>query len=103
MCVVSNVGDDYSRRRLPDVWPTQWPPFPTPSSPPLPLLPKYVKVEEFERLRAEVEQMRRDLEAAKRQDIAEGNPDCEMDDKVKIVKEIARLVGVDLSEVFPND
>ena len=58
---------------------------------------------EFEALKAQVEQMKRDLEVAKQQDIKDGNPDCEMEDKVLVLKQIAKMFGINLGEIFPND
>ena len=98
MCVVSNIGDQYGRtlpnqfpwiNNPPKDWTTQtyvYTPGPTRA--------------EFDELKKVVEQMRLDLIAAKAQDIAEGNPDCEMEEKVALLKRVADLVGVDLSEVF---
>lgn len=40
------------------------------------------------------------LKAAKAFDTATGQPDCEMDDKVKLIKEVAKMVGVDLGDIF---
>ena len=104
MCVVSNVGDDWSRRVLPPQWPSTIP-YPTPTSPAIDpdIFEKKVSRREFEELKRQVERMREELEAAREIDEAAGNEDCEMDDKVKIVKEIARLVGVDLGKVFPHE
>lgn len=97
MCAVSMVGDDWTRKfpeRYPSIWPT-----PSPTSVPYPSeIP--VSRKEFERLKADVEQMKKDLAAAKAQDIADGAPDCEMEDKVALLKKVAELVGVDLEEIF---
>jgi hypothetical protein len=40
------------------------------------------------------------LVADKEYDAATGQPDCEMDDKVELLKRIAELVGVDVREVL---
>lgn len=94
MCAVSYIGDQYSKS-IPNTYP--W------YNPANALLVSPSKAE-FNALKAEVEQMKKDLEAAKKQDIADGNPDCEMEDKVKLLKDIAKLVGVDLGSVFePNN
>lgn len=99
MYSVSLVGD---QRQPP--WPGNWPNAVPPYNPPIsmPLVPQ-VNRQEFDRLKAEVEQMRKELEAARAQDIAEGNPDCEMEEKVVMLKAIAKAFGIDLSGVFPND
>lgn len=97
MCVVSNIGDDY-RRGIPEKFPW-WPNQPwevIPSTAP--------SREEFDRLKKEVEEMKKKLKKGKQQDIKEGNADCEMSDKVKILRDIAKFVGIDLEDVFdPNN
>lgn len=103
MCVVSMVGDDWTRR-LPDQHPWIDPfregsyPHPTPNN----IYPE-VSREEFDKLKKDVEEMKKQLEKAKAQDIADGVPDCEMEEKVALLKKIAELVGVDLSTVWPQD
>jgi hypothetical protein len=93
MCVVSNIGDHY-KRLIPSEYPW-WNPniMPVHDAP---------SREEFERLKKTVEKMKKELEAAKQQDIEEGNPDCEMDDKVKILKDIAKFVGISLVGIFDD-
>lgn len=104
MCMMSNVGDKYSSAPM---WPN-WPnviPFPAPMPVPpngTPLI-NYVSRAEFDALKAIVLQMKEELIEAKKQDIADGNPDCEIEDKVSILKQIAKLFDVDLKEVFPNE
>lgn len=112
MCAVSAVGDDWAQR---DKWP-DWPttiPWPVPDSNP----PRRTPVtfpengtsfrlnqleKEVKALRERVLEMHEELRKARQQDIDEGNPDCEMEEKVSILKQIAELVGVDLKDVFPN-
>jgi hypothetical protein len=99
MCAVSAVGDYYSKT---SAWP-QWPigvPFPDTQTIVSSIGPSR---KEFEALKAQVAEMQRQLEEAKAKDIAEGTPDCEMEDKVIILKKIAALLGADLSKVFPNE
>jgi hypothetical protein len=104
MCVVSAVSEPF---KYPNSWPN-WPTaVPFPSSPFKPMeieksFEQKVTREEFEALRAQVEDLKILLEKAKDQDIREGNPDCEMEDKVFVIKKIAELVGVDLGDVFPK-
>lgn len=94
MCVVSNIGDHY-RRSIPETFPW-WDPTKI-------VMPQDApSKEEFEKLKKEVQKMKRELDAAKKQDIAEGNPDCEMEEKVEILKQIAKLVGIDLGNVFDH-
>lgn len=88
MCVVSNMGDYWKDR--------QWPSYPSYPNIPNP----EVSREEFERLKKDIEELKQLLLAAKKYDEATNQPDCEMDDKVALIKKIADAVGVDLSEVF---
>lgn len=99
MCAVSVIGDDWKQR-----WPTEWPsalPPLEPSSIPNNIR-QYVTQAEFQELHKLVLQMKRELEEARAQDIANNEPDCEMEDKVELLKAIATAMGVDLKGVFPN-
>ncbi len=103
MCAVSAVGDDWTRK-LPGIiphapyepWTDRLPAKPFQYQPP-------VSREEFDRLKEMVEQMHKELQAARKQDIENGEPDCEMEDKVVLLKSIAKAFGVDLSDVFPEE
>jgi hypothetical protein len=97
MCVVSAIGDDWSRR--------------TPGWPGVIPLPTYVTMVEFEtwkanhkiefdKLKEEFEALKELLKAAKIYDDTTGQPNCEMDEKVALIKKVADLLGVDVSEVF---
>jgi hypothetical protein len=59
-----------------------------------------VSRQEFDALKAEVESLKKLLRAAKIYDEETGQPDCEMDDKVALIKKIAEFVGVDMKDVF---
>lgn len=91
MCVVSMTGDYWK-----DVtFPTKWPDVD-------PLQPIYDQVtrEEFNQLKKDFYELRELLKAAKAYDEALGEPDCEMDSKVELIKKLAKELDVDLSEVF---
>lgn len=99
MCAVSNVGDYfkdtmpirhpwYDPRRNEPIVPNQTIPFTSPSR------------QEFEALKNEVQELKKLLEAAKAYDTATGQHECEMDEKIKFIKQVADFVGVDLEEVF---
>ena len=99
--MVSNIGDGWAEK-FPEKWP-QFPPWPKDINGPLPeLIPDVVSKKDFEALKKEVEELKILLRAAKKFDEATGQPDCEMEAKVKLIKDIAKLVGVDLGDVF-ND
>lgn len=94
MCVVSNIGNDWNKT-LPDRYP--WVnPQPQPLLPP----PAGPTRAEFEALKKEMQELKLLLQAAKRFDEATGQKDCEMDEKVALIKKVAELVGVDLGDVF---
>lgn len=89
MCTVSMVGDAYAR---------QWPPITTPQT-----VTTYiggVSRAEFDALKAEVENLKKLLKLAKAMDAAAGTPDCEMDEKVALIRSVADAVGVDMADVF---
>lgn len=93
MCMVSNVGDSWAQK-----FPHNWPHFnPLPAH--IELIQSVPKAE-FDALKKEVQELKELLKAAKKFDQATGQPDCEMDEKVKLIKAIAQLVGVDLGDVF---
>ncbi len=96
MCMVSNIGDGYGQ-----TFPQNWPHF-VPHVNPAPnvIIQQGVSEAEFDALKQEVEQLKKLLQAAKDFDKATGQPHCEMDEKVKLIKAIAKLVGVDLGDVF---
>ena len=101
MCLVSGVGDQWSRKEAWPDWPQIYPFPPQPNG--IPITSPLITRAEFDQLKREVEQMKSELEAARAQDIADGNPDCEMEEKVAILKATAKAFGVDLNGVFPND
>lgn len=92
MCAVSNMGDMWSQ-----TWTDQktslYPSYPQ-------VFPTGPTQNEFNDLKKEVEALRKLLEAAKQYDQETGRPDCEMDDKVALIKEVAKVVGVDMSKIF---
>ena len=105
MCVVSMVGDHYR-----DKWWPQQPNFPTQpfTSPTIPidwelLLKKPAPTrEEFDVLKKEVEELKSLSKRAKEYDEKNNEPNCEIEDKMKFLREVAKLVGVDLDEVLNN-
>lgn len=103
MCTVSMVGDHYREwfpQRYPGWFPDTEPSQPASGRPIVIQQPSAVSREEFDALKRDVEDMKALLIRAKDYDAKNGEPDCEMDDKVALLKRIADLVGVDLAEVF---
>jgi DNA-binding XRE family transcriptional regulator len=90
--MVSNIGDSFQKKWNQPEWKKIFSPY----SPD-------VTREEYEALKKEVEDMKKKLIEAKIYDIETNQPDCEMEDKVKILKEIAKLFNIDLSDVFGDD
>ena len=113
MCTVSNIGDQWARK-FPGDYPWTWQPW-VPPAEPAPYVPnppqrvppigvtkpfEGVSKDEFDKLKEEMEELKKLLEAAKIFDEATGQPDCEMDEKVALIKKVAEAVGVDMSKVF---
>lgn len=110
MCVVSMIGDHY-RDRLPVTHPWVVPMTPTPVRPngwPWVDEPQDNKTrtvthptrEEFEALKRDVEEMKELLKRAKDYDARNNEPDCEVEDKMVLLRKIAELVGVDIDDVI---
>ena len=95
MCAVSFVADHYH-----DKWWPQQQPLPNDG------LKEYLQAhlaptrQEFDELKRSVEEMKQLLKRAKLYDEQTGQPDCEKEEKIEILKRIAELVGVDLNEIF---
>lgn len=90
MCTISMVSDGW-REQFPQKWPNFQPSI---------FNPAQVTRDEFESLRREVSELKELLLAAKKFDAATGQPDCEIDEKVRLIREVAKLVGVDMNDVF---
>lgn len=102
MCVVSMIGDHYADKWRPKPWfpdPIGWP-IDEPYRPNKTVVPTInVSREEFDALRKEVEEMKELLKRAKKYDEDNGEPDCEIDEKMELLRRVAEAVGVDLSDV----
>jgi len=101
MCVVSMVGDHFN-----DKW---WPNL----EPQIPFNRSTITTEqlsaflaptrkEFDALKKEVEEMKKLLERAVEYDKKNNEPHCEIEDKVALLKKVAKLVGVSLEDIFPS-
>lgn len=88
MCVVSNMGDHYGQKFNEPIWQQL---FNNPSS---------ISRAEFDELKKQVEEMKAILKRAKLYDDATGQPECEQEDKVKLLKAVAKSFGIDLEEIF---
>lgn len=113
MCIVSNVFDQYNDR-----WREQVTPFipsvPMPHTPnpnttiqivsqltpaEIQKVREALEIAHLMPTREEIEEFRRVVEEARAQDKAEGNPDCEMEEKRQAVKQLADLFGVEIEFV----
>ncbi len=92
MCMVSAVGDNF-KDSFPNKWPQFNQPFPAPE----------VSRADLDALRKEMAELKKLLSAAKKFDDSTGQPHCEMDEKVDLIKKLAALVGVDLEDVFGKE
>lgn len=59
-----------------------------------------VTKEDLDALRDEVESLKRLLKAAKIYDEETGQADCEVDEKVEFIKRLAKILDVDLEDLF---
>jgi len=96
MCVVSNVGD-YWRDSLPQkpYYPAIQPFINIPNNP----VPE-ISRKEFDALKKDVKELKKLLIAAKKYDEAVGEPNCELEKKIAIIKKLAGLVGISVDQVF---
>lgn len=104
MCVVSMVGDHYTDKWRPlGPWFPVAPldPWPAHADPPL-ITPPWPTREEFDALKRDVAEMLALMKRAKEYDAANGEPDCEMDEKLKVLRAVAKLVGIDLDSALKN-
>lgn len=102
MCVVSNIGDHHR-------WPDQWPWQPVePTVPVDPVIPdpfrkiweEHAKDAEIDDLKKRVSSLEELLRKGKQYDDENGEPECEMDEKVELLKKLAKELGVELE--FPT-
>lgn len=90
MCSVSMIAQDWSQRE----WPRVQPFF---------LGNQLPTREEFDALKADLESIKKLLIAAKQYDKETGQPDCEDAKKVALFRQLAQLLDVDISAVFPAE
>ncbi len=87
--MVSNIGDEWGKT-FPEKWPDFVKPFSPITNPPPIIIREGVSQADFDALKKEVEELKKLLIAAKEFDARTGQPHCEMDAKVKLIKEIAK-------------
>lgn len=89
--VVSMVHEDWNQRH------PILQPFPNQNNF---LDPPEVSKAEFEALKKEVESLKKLLKAAKIYDEETGQENCEMEEKTKLLKEVAKWLGIDLEDLY---
>lgn len=94
MCTVSYVGDAYRKKWWPDI-----------DSQPGQIWPQYIPTggptkAEFEALKKEIKELKKLLKAAKIFDESTNQKDCEMEEKIALLKKLAEAVGINLDDVF---
>jgi hypothetical protein len=82
--VIDHYGDEWRRR--------YWPMGPSPFVPTVPVQPVFPLPTQ-----QELDEFRRLLDRAREYDKRNNEPDCEMDEKKKLLKEMADKLGVDIS------
>lgn len=112
MCVVSMIGDHYRDKWEPAPWfpdnipvrpapmPT-WPPLPPVEGKPLPIViqPEVTK-EQFDELKKEVLEMKELLKRAIKYDQDNGEPECQIEEKMELLRKVAEMVGISLDDVI---
>ena len=97
MCVVSMVGDHFTDKWTMPQPSTVFQPY-VHSSPAITINP--VTREEFDALKRNVDEMKALLKRAKEYDERNGEPGCEMEEKLRILRQVAKMVGVSLDDVI---
>lgn len=100
MCLVSNIGD-YWRQTNP--WIDKVPstsPNSLPNSQDFTQYFQTISRKEFDDLVKEVQELRKLLEAAVKYDQVTNQPHCETEDKVAIIKAVAKALGVDMRDIL---
>lgn len=96
MCMISFVGDEFNRsvqERYPVLTVSN-------NLPSTYVINSGISREEFDKLKVELEAIKKVLIAAKIYDEETGQKDCEQAEKVALLKRLAELCNVDLSEIF---
>jgi hypothetical protein len=98
------IGDHYMDKWQPQPWYPSLPYIPTYPNPIQPNIilnpPPVISKEEFDSLKRDVAEMKELLKRAKEYDERNGEPDCEMDEKMDVLRRVAKMVGVDLDDVI---
>jgi hypothetical protein len=92
------VGEHYTEK-----WKPYWPDLTplAPNAPPgMPMPTRDITRAEFDALKRDVEEMKALLKRAKEYDERNGEPDCEVDEKMALLRRVAEAVGISLDDVI---
>ncbi len=94
MCVVSMVMDHY-QQTWPQVYPwvSPYPHCPDPSAHEPKFLPRELTQEEKDR---ELQKLKDLIERAQAYDVKNNEPDCELESKRKVLKDMAKQLGIEI-------
>lgn len=97
--------NDWKKYFQPPINPIQPYEFPKPLKPEKSPFDKFndifpVTREEFNQLKRDVEEMKKLLQKAKTYDEKNNEPDCELEEKMKFLRQIAEAVGINLDDVI---
>lgn len=98
MCSVSMVMDHYGQK-----WGELYPHIVTTPQTQTVVVGPYVTRDELEALRRDVEDLRGLIIRAKQYDREHNQPDCEVADKVALVRKVAELVGIDIVDALDRE
>jgi hypothetical protein len=94
MCVVSAIGDYYRRDTLPNIIPNY-----TPGTTGAQVV-QFATKQDLIRIEQSLIELKSLLLQAIKYDKMMNEPHCEHEDKVRLIKELADAVGVDMTDVF---
>jgi trans-2-enoyl-CoA reductase len=105
MCTVSMIGDFYGDKwkdLQPFINPNKTSPYTNPiqDNPIFIPQPNQIDQQRLLDLEKEVKDMKELLKRAKIYDEVNNQKDCELEDKMKFLKEVAKLVGIDLDDIL---
>lgn len=96
------VGDFYGDMFRKKEWfmPAIGQPATGPLNPAIPIFQPPITRAEFDELKRQVAEMKELLIRAKKYDEANNEPECEIDEKMEILRKVAKLVGISLDDVI---
>src|SRR4051812_9455869 len=105
MCMVSAVLGNWA-----NAFPQQWPQIYPDTVPSIPTaIPntymgtvQFATKQDIDALRQEILELKELLLAAKKFDDQTNQPDCEEEAKVALIKAVAKVVGIDMNDIFQD-